>query len=147
MRARWISAAAIAATLVSCAPYSEMGGRTYMGFTLGIESAPPPPRVRIVEGYRRDPVPGTDVIVVDDPGADCDVFQYGGSYYMYSSGYWYRAPRPDETFVAIDVRRVPNPVLNVPEDRWRHHPHGGPPGQRKHGDHDRGRDHEDDRHD
>jgi hypothetical protein len=80
-----------------------------------------------------DEVRGSRVYVVRDPGADCDVFRYGSSFYMYYSGYWYLSHEERGSFVAIEARSVPQPVLAVPEEHWRHHPHGMPPGQRKKG--------------
>ena len=116
---------------LSCAPMVMDGSSTYFGFTLGVESAPPPPRVVFVREPEMYMEPGTSVYVVSSRGADCDMFRYGSSFYMYYEGYWYRSNRYSGPFVAIDVRRVPRPVLTVPEGRWRHHPHGGPPGLTK----------------
>ena len=130
----------LALLLASCAPL-EMGDGTYFGFSItGVTSAPPPPRVVRVHGDD-DVVPGTRVYVVRDPGADCDMFRYGSSFFMYYGGYWYRSEDAGDRFVAIDVRRVPKPVLEVPEGRWRHHPHGRARGhdrddEHAHRDHD-----------
>jgi hypothetical protein len=122
---------AVAALLGACTPYSGMDGRSYFGFAIGVSNAPPPPRVALLERERYREIPGSQVVVVSDPGADCDVFEYGSTYYMYYGGFWYRSYTSDGAFVTIDVRRVPEPVLRVPPERWRHHPNGGPPGQRK----------------
>jgi hypothetical protein len=132
MRGRIIAAIGLALLVASCAAYPEMGGRTYFGFSItGSTGAPPPPHVRIVEHrYDYDEIPGSEVFVIRDPGADCDVFRYGSSFYMYYGGFWYRSYSDEGGFTAIDVRTVPRPVLQVPPERWRHHPHGGPPGQR-----------------
>ena len=150
MRARWITALAVAALLGACTPYSGMGGNSYLGFSIGVTNAPRPPRVVVRERESYGSSYG-GVFVVSDPGADCDMFQYGSTYYMYYGGFWYRSYTSEGSFVAIDVRRVPEPVLRVPPERWRHHPHGGPPGQMKkdrdrHRDRDHDRDHDDDQH-
>jgi hypothetical protein len=50
-------------------------------------------------------------------------------YYLYNGRYWYRAKGYRGRFAVVDVRYVPRPVLVVPANHWRHHPHGGPPGQ------------------
>jgi hypothetical protein len=136
MRIRLLAVVAFATLIASCAPYSDLGGGTYFGFTVtGVTGAPPPPRVHVVrrdDDYGDyDQVAGSSVYIVRDPGEDCDVFLYGSSFYMYYGGYWYRSSQPTATFVAIDVHSVPRQVLQVPEEHWRHHPHGGPPGQMK----------------
>jgi hypothetical protein len=69
--------------------------------------------------------------VVDPGDYDCDVFQYGSYWYVYSDSYWYRARSYQGPFVAIAFESVPRRVMSVPEQHWKHHPHGGPPGQMK----------------
>lgn len=132
-----VAAAVVVLTSVACAPalYSSEGStRTYLGFSVGITNAPPPPRMH----YRSAPsyqVVELGVRVVDSPD-DCDLFQYGGNYYLYSSNYWYVSNRYDGSYRIIDVQRVPRAVLEVPDHRWRHHPRGHAYGHRKHGGHD-----------
>jgi len=62
------------------------------------------------------------VYVVDGSvyDADCDIFQYSGSWYAYTGGYWYRSNRYDGSYVAIDVNRVPDRIFNVPDRHWKH---------------------------
>jgi hypothetical protein len=115
---------------LSCSPY-ETGSSTYFGFSIGYSNAPPPPRVVFVERPAFVTVPGTTVLVVEN--TDYDVFRYGSYIYLSSGGYWYRTRSYSEPFVACDVRRVPRAVLTVPAPQWKHHPHGGPPGQEKKG--------------
>jgi len=126
--AAFVSAASLVLILSAsaCAPgyYSSGGGSTYMGFMVGVSNAPPPPRV-----YRSSPqftlTVSSGVRVVEAP-ADCDMFFYGGTYYMYSSsGYWYRCNTFDGTYTLVEVRRVPRAVLGVPAAHWRHHPGKG----------------------
>ena len=104
---------------------------TYFGFQIGIGNAPPPPRIVFVHEPRCELVPETRVYRVagEDPG--CDVFRSGDWWYCCKDGYWYRARSHRGPFAVVDVRSVPRAVLTVPPARWRHHPHGGPPGQWK----------------
>ena len=110
--------------LASCAATLDSRGntRTYFGFTLGIESAPAPPELVFRGEPRYEEVEG-DVAVVECPDPGSDLFVYGGIYYLYSAGYWYRCNRYDGTYAVVEVRRVPRPVLMVPEGHWRHRPH------------------------
>lgn len=108
-------------TIASCAGPMAMGN-TYLGFSLDIRSAPPPPRMYFDHDPDRESV--GDVYVVQAPNPDCDMFQYQGAWFVYYSGYWYQSSRYDGPFVVVDVRSVPRPVLEVPSGRWRHHPHG-----------------------
>jgi len=101
----------LVATAVACV--SCAGGPTYLGFELDIRSAPPPPRV----------------VVVDEP--DYDMFRYGETWYVCYDAYWYRSRSYSGPYAVIDVRSVPREVISVPQEHWRHHPHGGPPGQEK----------------
>jgi len=122
----------------------------YYGFHIGITNAPPAPKVV----YREEPevvlVSGRDVYMVEDNDYDCDVFHVGAYWYAMSNGYWYRAHSHRGPFKVIDVRRVPRSIFATPSKHWRHHPHGGPPGQMKKSDrvakvkskkHDHGRGH------
>jgi hypothetical protein len=109
----------------------EASLRTHLGFAIGIGDAPPPPRVVVVERPEVVVVPGTSVYVVEN--SRYDVFRYRGRYYVYNDGYWYRARSYRGPFAVVDVRSVPRRVLVVPARHWKHHPHGGPPGQMKKG--------------
>jgi hypothetical protein len=109
-------------------------GQTYYGFTIGISSAPPPPRVVFYEEPSVVVVPGSEVYVVADNTFEYDMFRYAGDWYLVYDGYWYRSSSYRGSFTVIDVRSVPQQVVEVPSSHWKHHPHGGPPGQeRKHG--------------
>jgi len=112
---------------VSCAA----GGPTYFGFEVGVRSAPPPPRVVLVDDPQFMVVEGTGVYVVTNADPDYDVFRYGSYWYVCYDSYWYRARSYRGPFAVIDVRSVPRAVVSVPPGHWRHHPHGGPPGQMK----------------
>ena len=119
-----------ALTYAACVP----GSTTTVGFTTGIEGAPPPPPAVVVQPAAVSVSGG--VYVVSEPSVRYDMFRYGSSWYVYSGGYWYRAPSYRGPFAVVDVRYVPRQVMEVPRRHWKHHPHGGPPGYaRKHGRH------------
>lgn len=106
---------------LSCTPYETVGSGTYLGFTVGVANAPPPPRVVFVERPAYAIVPGTSVYVIENSGYD--IFQYGDYYYLSSGGYWYRARSYGGPFLVVDARRVPRAVLTVPSERWKRHPY------------------------
>jgi hypothetical protein len=123
----WISLAVIGLANYSCAAPAY----TEYGFSIGVTNAPPPPRVVFVEEPEIVVVPGTRVYMVSESGFGYDMFRYGSSWYLYSGGFWYRSSTYRGSFAVIDVRSVPSPIMKVPASRWKHHPHGGPPGQMK----------------
>lgn len=119
---------------VLCVAFVAAGcasGRAHYGFEVGVTSAPPPPRIYFDArpAYVAE-LPG-GVYVVDTGSYDCDMFRYGGSWYVFQAGYWYRSGSYRGPYRVVDVRTVPSRVLRVPAKHWRHHPHGGPPGQMK----------------
>jgi len=143
---RRISAVSIAAVSLvvalsasACAPgyYSRGSSSTHMGFSVGVSNAPPPPRLYFRSEPRFRMTISSGVRVVEAPDTDCDLFYYSGTYFMYSSGYWYRSRSYDGNYTLIEVRRVPRAVLDVPERHWRHHPGRGH--ARGHDKRDRGR--------
>lgn len=93
--------------------------RTYFGFSIGLNDAPPPPRIYAYEPAPMQVIPGTSVYVVNTD-SDYDMFRYGPYFYVMNDGYWYRARRYGGPFYAIDVRRVPEPILALPASHWRH---------------------------
>ncbi|MGE5175360.1 MAG: hypothetical protein ACM3JJ_03215, partial [Hyphomicrobiales bacterium] len=101
------------------------------GAEVEVSNAPPPPRLVFHARPHYDVVRGVYIVDHDAYDADCDVFGYGGSWYAYSDGYWYRARSYDGPYAVIRVSSVPDRIFEVPEGRWKHHPHGGPPGQMK----------------
>jgi hypothetical protein len=98
--------------------------RAELNVNINLRNAPPPP----VVVYRTEPhmvyVPESRVYVVDDNQSDYDYFHYGPSWYIYRSGYWYRARNYRGPFTVIEERYVPAPIWRVPERRWRHIPPG-----------------------
>lgn len=126
----------------ACAPVyqSSTPSRTYMGFYVGVQNAPPPPRLYFRSEPRLTVVVASGVRVIDAPEPDCDMFLYGGTYYLYASGYWYRSSRYDGSFRAIEPHRVPRAVLNVPARHWRNHPGNNGRGRWRNDDRGRWRD-------
>ena len=101
------------------------------GVSLDISNAPPPPRLVFYErpAYLAEVDGG--VYVVDPGDNDCDMFRYGSYWYVYTGSYWYRASDYRGPYAVVSFESVPSRVMDVPEQHWRHHPHGGPPGQMK----------------
>lgn len=120
---------ALVLLILGLAAANEAAAETYLGFSIGIGGAPPPPRLVVGGAPQLSVVPGTSVQVVGNTGYD--VFAYRSSFYCFSSGFWYRATSHDGPFMVVDVRSVPQPILVVPAEHWKRHPHGGPPGQVK----------------
>jgi len=124
---RRILVAALIGTSFAAAPaFAEI--ETYFGFQVGIRNAPPPPMVAFEAEPKLIRVPESRVYVVRRSEFDRDLFHYGGAWFLYSDGFWYRGSSYSGPFRALDVRVVPSAVLRVPPQRWKHHPHGGPPG-------------------
>ena len=119
---RWAVPALLCASCV-------VPGETYVGFSTGVATAPPP-EVPVAAEPAVVPA-GEGVYVVTDPAVPYDMFRYGATWYLYSGGYWYRAPSYGGPYAAVDVRYVPREVVTVPPGHWKHHPHGGPPGHER----------------
>jgi hypothetical protein len=109
----------------------QAGAETSIEVRLRAGTAPPPPQVV----YRETPgtriVPNTSVYVVIGDRHDYDYFRYGVYWYIYRGDHWYRARRYTGPFTVVEAKYVPRAIINVPPRYWRHHPHGGPPGQMK----------------
>jgi hypothetical protein len=141
----------IGLSAISCAPaYSSDGtAHTYLGFSIGITNAPPPPRLVFYGPPHVQRVEYTDVQIVSAPDPGCDLFQYQGAYWMYSGGYWYTSYRYGGPYRVVEVRTVPHAVLVVPTEHWRHPPPGhahydqGWHGEKGH-EHDKGHGHQGD---
>src|SRR5512140_2282442 len=98
---------------------------------IDIGNAPPPPTFVFRARPREVFEPRSRVYVVQDTGVgDVDCFRYGGYYWAFQDGYWYRAPSWRGRFVVIAPRYVPTVLYRVPEGRWKHRP-SGPPGLEK----------------
>lgn len=128
MRTTWIAIAA-AAALATAAP-AGAETQTWFGFTVGVSSGAHAQRTMV---WRSEPsvVWVGHVAVVDRDACDDDVFRCDRSWWRMSDGWWFRSSSWRGPWVAVDVRRVPRAVLDLPPRHWKHHPHGGPPGQMK----------------
>jgi hypothetical protein len=104
-----------------------------------IASAPAPPPLAFIGVPQWRYLPDLDVYVLADDRFEYDMFRVGGTFYLFSEGYWYRASDPRGPYVAVEVRHVPDRILRI-DDRdyhWRRHPQAW-----RDSDHDR----ENDRH-
>jgi len=118
---RILGAVVILVALQSCAGTSQDAFTSAdVGLTVDLRSAPPPPPIRWDRRPDLREIRGSSVYLVEEP--DYDVFMYGGAYYCYANGYWYRADSDQTGFLVVDSRSVPPPVLRVPSRHWRHRP-------------------------
>ena len=99
---------------------------TSIGVGVILAEAPPPPVIVVREEPRLLLVSG--VYVVDDRRIDYDTFRYGGAWFVYHRGYWYRARGYRGPFVAIHANHVPAAIVRVPARHWKK---GLPPGHAK----------------
>lgn len=128
MRKTLIAWAVVACFVAAGAAHAET--QTYFGFTIGVRSGSPPPEPIV---WRSEPSVvwvGT-VAVVDRDYCDDDVFRCDRYWWRMEDGWWFRSTSWRGPWMSVDVRRVPRAVLNLPPRHWKHHPHGGPPGQMK----------------
>jgi hypothetical protein len=113
---------------------------------ISIGDAPPAPHFLFQARPRERFLPGQGVYVVDDPRVgDNDCFRYGGYYWVFRDGYWYRASSWRRHFVVVQPRYVPAVFYRLPPAHWKHRPSGppglerkgggGPPGHARSGDH------------
>jgi len=109
---------------------------------IDIGNAPPAQRLVFRSPPRQVFEPTSHVYVVDDPAlADYDCFRYGGFYWLFSNGYWYRSASWRGRFTVVAPQAVPAVIYRVPDRRWKHgaagppglqnKPGGMPPGQYK----------------
>ncbi len=93
-----------------------------------ISNAPPPPTIVFQRTPRQVFEPRSRVYVINDPTVgDNDCFRYGGYYWLFSNGYWYRSASWRGRFVVVQPRYVPARLYQVPQQHWKHGPNG-PPG-------------------
>lgn len=118
-----LAAATLAGVLFAGAP-----ARADISVRVDIGNAPPAPHFVFRARPHEVLYPGARVYVVDDPGVgDNDCFHYGGYYWVFREGYWYRSARWRGPFVVVHPRFVPQAFSRVPAARWKHHP-GNPAG-------------------
>jgi hypothetical protein len=74
--------------------------------------APRAPRVYFSDEPRFYMIPETRVYWVQNmsPGS-YDLYRYGGNYYMYNDGYWYRSTALRGSYRVVSTRIVPRPVM------------------------------------
>jgi hypothetical protein len=103
--------------LSGCAPAG-------MSASLQVRSAPPPPAFQFSDEPHFNYLSDRRVSVIADDSFGYDMFSSGGSYYLYSGGYWYQSSTARGQFAAVDERRVPRQVFDVNDQqyRWRNHP-------------------------
>ena len=118
---------AFAAAILAGILFASVPARAGIDVRINIGNAPPAPsimfRMRPHERfYQRE-----RVYIVDDPGiGDYDCFRYGGYYWVFSDGYWYRSPSWRGRFVVVHPRYVPTVFYRLPPSRWKHRPSGPP---------------------
>lgn len=141
MRRLWIFAATLVFLSQAVPLHAET--QTWFGFQVGVSGGNAPPPVV----FRSEPrvIFVNDVQVVDDDRCDEDVFRADNMWWRLRGGYWYRAGSWRGPWVGVDVRRVPERVLIVPADHWKHHPRYYRRNVVVGRDHDRGRYRDDDR--
>jgi hypothetical protein len=70
---------------------------------------------------------GESVYIVNDPDiGDFDCFRYGGYYWVFRDGYWYRSTSWRGHFMVIAPNYVPAVFYRMPPARWKHRPSGPP---------------------
>ena len=136
-----------AAAILAGVLFTGVPARADIDVRISIGDAPPAPHVVFRARPHERLFPGERVYVVDDPGiGDNDCFRYGGFYWVFREGYWYRSASWRRPFVVVHPRYVPAVFYQLPPTRWKHHPSGppglmkksggGPPGQVKKGGND-----------
>lgn len=122
---------AFATAILAGVPFMSVPARADIDVRINIGNAPPAPRMVFRARPHERLFPGEHVYVVDDPGVgDQDCFRYGGYYWVFREGYWYRSVSWRSRFVVVDPRYVPTVFYQLPPTRWKHHP-SGPPGLMK----------------
>lgn len=108
-------------TPLLAAGYSVPAKAADVGFSLRIGDRYRGDRLVFRERPRMMVVPGTRVYYIDDP--DRDVYRYGGFYYAFDGGRWFRANHYRGPWVYVRGRQVPRAIYMVPAD-YRHNWHG-----------------------
>ena len=136
---------AFAAAILAGFLFTSVPARADIDVRIDISNAPPAPHFVFRARPHEQFVRGQRIYVVDDPGVgDYDCFRYGGYYWVFREGYWYRSPSWRGRFVVVHPRYVPTVFYQVPPAHWKHRPSGppglmkkdggGPPGQMKKGE-------------
>jgi hypothetical protein len=133
---KYATTAALLAAFVLPAGTARAG----VAVRIDIGNAPHSSRVFFRSRPRERFYAGERVYVIEDAG-DYDCFRYGGWYWVFEDGYWYRARTWRGRFFVVDPVYVPDFFYRMPPSRWRHRPDGPPQHMRpmRDGLHDRGR--------
>jgi hypothetical protein len=111
--------------------FASVPARADIDVRIDIGNAPPAPHFVFRERPHERFYPAERIYVVDDPSVgDNDCFRYGGYYWLFREGYWYRSAGWRSRFVVVQPRYVPAVFYQLPPTRWKHHP-SGPPGLMK----------------
>jgi hypothetical protein len=122
---------AFAGAILAVVLSTSVPARADIDVRINIGNAPPAPHFVFRARPRERLYPGERVYVVDDPGVgDNDCFRYGGFYWVFREGYWYRSASWRRPFVVVHPRYVPREFYQLSPTRWKHHP-SGPPGLMK----------------
>ena len=114
--------------------FTSVPARADIDVRIDISNAPPAPHIYFRARPQERFIPEERVYVVDDPVVgDYDCFRYGGFYWVFREGYWYRSSSWRGRFVVVHPRYVPTVFYQVPPTRWKHHP-SGPPGLMRRGE-------------
>jgi len=90
---------------------------------LDLGNAPEPPSFAFVAPPHRVYDSTSGVYVIDDADVgDVDLFQVGGTYYLFDEGFWYRSSDWRDDFSVVAPQDVPGALYNVSVDLWKHHP-------------------------
>jgi hypothetical protein len=116
---------ACAATLLAAVPFAA-SAYTNVSVHVDIGNAPPPPTFHFYAPPREVYVEDRVYLVEAPAFAGVDCFHYGGYYWMFRDGYWYRSRSWRTRFVVISPRYVPTVIYSVPARQWKHHPNGLP---------------------
>jgi hypothetical protein len=117
-----------AAAILASALCASVPARADIDVRIDIGNAPPAPQLVFHARPHERYDPRARVYLVDDPGiGNYDCFRYGGYYWLFNDGYWYRSRSWRGGFVVIQPRYVPSSFYRVAPTRWKHHP-TGPPG-------------------
>lgn len=118
---------AFAAAIVAGVLFTSVPARADISVRIDIGNAPPAPHFGFSARPHERYLPGQRIYVVDDRRlGDNDCFRYGGYYWVFREGYWYRASSWRGRFVVIQPRYVPSVFYRVPPAHWKHRPSGPP---------------------
>ena len=114
---------AVAALFAFGALATARPARADVDVRLDIGNAPPAPSITFHSRPHRVYDRTSQVYVIDDPGVGgYDAFQYGGYYWLFNDGYWYRSRTYRGGFRVVQPDNVPTAIYNVPANRWKNHP-------------------------